>query len=109
MPKEKPSILVVDDDEDPKNMSGATPTWYAYYDPSDDLGDAVLSKTGGDIAIVNGNGTNDAIQFTVTDAESKLLSVGRYYHEAWADDGMGNEQPVCTGWMKIAPSPKGRA
>lgn len=102
-------ISVVDEDGNPKTMTGATPTFQLFYDPSDDLGDAILVITGGDITIISIDGTDDGVQISFGDSDTENLAIGRYYHEVWVTDPGGNDTPVCTGWVTIKPSPKGRS
>lgn len=101
-------VPVVDGNNQPKVMTGGTPEAYVFDDPGDDLGDALISKTGGAISLVNYNDTDDAVQFQIDDTDTKSIDVGVYYHEIWVADATGNKQPVATGWMTLKPSPKGR-
>jgi len=105
----KVTIYVVDSAGSPKTMTGGTPAWYAMLDPGDPIADAILSKTGAAIEIKNGNGINDAIEFIISDTDSKGIAIGSYYHEAWVADATGKDQLVAIGWMTIRPSAKGTA
>lgn len=102
------TIPVVDNNEDPKPMTGGSAGFYVLDDPSDDLSEALFSITGSDIGFVDYDDTDDAVQFTIKDTHTENLDIGRYYHEVWVSDPAGNDNPVCTGWMTLKPSPWGR-
>lgn len=98
-------IPVVDDADAAYTMTSATPEWRMFKSKLDDQADAVLSKTGGDIAIVNLDGTNDGVQFDIDPDDTKSIAPGTYYHEVRVIDVSGNEEVVTTGDVVLHPSP----
>lgn len=102
-------IPVVDEDGAAKTMTGGTPTFYAFDDPSDALTDAIISIADGDITIISIDGTDDGVQIVFEDADTESVDVGDYFWEGWVADPAGNDNPVATGWLTIKPSPKGRS
>jgi hypothetical protein len=90
----------------PKDLAGATITWKLFDDPSDDDGDALISKTA---SIVNVNATGDGARVALEPADTQGFSSGLYWSELWAIDGASNEVPLATGWITIKLSPQGRS
>jgi len=83
-----------------KDLSGGSAEWYAFKDTHDLVSKAVLKKTGSDIAIQDGDDTNDHIVFTISADESARLE-GVYIHEVWAEDAAGARDCVATGKMTV--------
>jgi len=101
------TIPVVDAAGVPLNMTGYTKEWGMWRSALNVQAEAVMTKADGDITLVNVNGTNDGLRFTITAAQAfALLGLqGRYYHEARVKDASGKEGPVTTGTVTVEPSP----
>lgn len=98
-------IYVVDEDDNPKTMTGGTPSFNMYYDPDADAADVVLSITGANITLVDLDGTADGVKVVFEDTDSEDKEIGQYYYEVWVVDTSSNENLVSTGWVTIKPSP----
>lgn len=84
-------------------LTGATlGVWFC----SDDGGSAtdaalVLRSTDSEVSLVNVDGTNDGIRFTIWDTDSALLTSGPYFYEVWAKDTSSNVAPVAKGILNV--------
>ena len=67
--------------------------------------DAALSYFSTDslVTLVNVDGTNDGIRFTIESTDSEGLS-GQYFYEVWAKDTSSNVAPVTTGIINVNPA-----
>lgn len=68
-------FLIVDAAGDPLNVSGYTLEWVLGVD-----GAAILTIAAANIAISNGDATNDAITVSVDASDTEALSAGIYQH-----------------------------
>jgi hypothetical protein len=66
--------------------------------------DADLIYPSSDMSLVNVDGTNDGIRFTILDSDSAALSPGSYFFEVWAKDTSSNVAPVATGFANVKPA-----
>lgn len=98
------TINVDDGAGDAKTLTGATIVWEAFRIREAPGSKTVLKKSGGDITLVNLDGTDDGIRFTLDPADSARLD-GIYEHEARVVDTSNDEAVVTVGKMTITPSP----
>ena len=70
---------------------------------------ALIEKTyaGGQIAVGNGNGTNDKLSITLDAADSQGLEGETYYHECRVVDAASDNHVVTTGAMSVRNSATG--
>ena len=97
-------VVTVNTDDsagDPKTLDSAE--WYAFKNQGDRIEEAVLSKTGSDITLINIDGTDDGVRFTMQPKDSARLE-GNYYHETWGEDATGNRDLVAIGKMIVLAS-----
>ncbi len=98
------TINTDDGNGDPKTLTGGTIIWEVFRSREDPRPEAVLKKSGADITLVDVDGTDDGIRFTIDPADNARLS-GAYEHEARAKDAAGNEAVVAVGTMTVKSSP----
>ena len=55
------------------------------------------------VTLVNVDGTNDGIRFTIESTDSENLA-GDYFYEVWAKDTSSNVAPVTTGKINVRPA-----
>lgn len=92
-------IAVVDKNEDPKNLSGASALWIL---KNDAQRAQVTKRSGGNgITFVDINGTSDGIQIALASTDTSGLNDGIYYHQADVTDSEGNRATVATGKITI--------
>ena len=63
----------------------------------------IFRSTDSEVSLVNVDGTNDGIRFTIWDSDSSLLS-GPYFYEVWAKDTSSNVAPVTKGIINVNPA-----
>ena len=91
------TIAVVDESDVAKNLTGSTQRWRAY---DQDQTTAVITKADGDITLVNVDGTNDGLRFTIAAADTAGL-LGLYAFEAEVVDTSSNVSTVARGTVTI--------
>lgn len=85
-------------------LTGATLGFWAGTDANIVATDANLIYPSTDLSLVNVDGTNDGIRFTIPSTDSSGLAVGAYFFEVWAKDTSSNVAPVATGYMSVKPA-----
>lgn len=102
-------IAVVNGDGSPKTMTGGTPIWHCFIDEDEALSAAVISKTDGEISLVDLDGTDDGIQFDFVPDDTDDETIGQYHWESWiTPSGGGDQLPVSSGPMTLKGSVIGR-
>ena len=84
----------------PEDLSGAQEITFVV---ATSVSGAILltkTKTGGDITLGNGQGTNDLIQFTITSAESGLMT-GAAYCELQIINSLGYPSTAGAGPFRV--------
>lgn len=92
---------VVDSDDQPLDMTGATIEWKAYDTEDDSVASITKSTASGNIVIINKNATNDGLRIILAPADTQNLSPEVYYHECRVTDSTGNEEVVFVGDMTL--------
>ena len=82
-----------------QNMTGWTLEWTLW--TNRDGGTAIITKSGGDITIANGNGTNDQAQIAIADTDA--ITTGYWYHELSRTDA-GNRALLLYGDARVLPT-----
>ena len=85
-----------------QSMTGATLGVWISADEAGTASDAALTYFSTDalVSLVNVDGTNDGIRFTIESSDSADLS-GAYFYEVWAKDTSSNVAPVTTGKINV--------
>lgn len=96
-------VLVTSDgtaDGVPTNMTGYSLLFVLKVDP--DRPSAVVSKTtsGATISLASVNGTNDAADITIIEADTLNLLEGVYHWALWRTDG-ANDRPLAWGTVEL--------
>lgn len=96
-----PRFAITDNAGSPNTITGATPiSWVLAATPG---GTALVTKTLalGQIAIVDKDGTDDAIEVTLLPVDTQGLGEGNYHHEAQVTDASGNVSTIARGTVTI--------
>ena len=89
------TIDVVDENDVAKNLTGSTQRWQA-----NDGTTIKITKSDSDISLVNVNGTNDGLRFTIAPADTVGL-LGLFPFEAEVVDSASNISTVTRGTVTI--------
>ena len=87
-----------------QTMTGATLGFWAGTDANIIASDADLIYPSSDMSLVNVDGTNDGIRFTIQSSDSAAMTTGSYFFEVWAKDTSSNVAPVATGYIDVKPA-----
>lgn len=87
-----------------QSLTGATTGFWMGSDANIATSDANLTYPSSDISLVNVDGTNDGIRFTIQSSDSADLATGSYFFEIWAKDTSSNVAPVSTGRISVKPA-----
>lgn len=91
------TIAVTDEAGSAKVLTGSTKRWKAF----DNLGVEKISKADGDITLVNVDGTDDGLRFTLAPSDTVNLAPGPYPHEAEVVDSGSNVSTVTKGTLRV--------
>ena len=94
------TVPVTDSAGSPKTLTGSTVTWKAWASIVNTTA-SITKTTADDIALVNADDTDDAIQITLPKAATSGLTPGKYYHECRVVDANTKAQVVFEGTMTL--------